>query len=215
MTERAGWDAARLRPAPGTGERLATADYRTEFRAVQGDLRGRGSWKFERRQEFVESGESWRSFQEGDWAAAVRLHERQHSAYAERVERLREHGAPFRRVRVVEQPLTPYLQWEMQAFRVQAAAGEQIRVITPAALAGLEPEGPLPEVVVLGDRVLYEVVYTERGALDGAVRHVDPELIACWSGFVEELYAAGEDLLVWFGREVSHLPPPRAGARQR
>ena len=77
------------------------------------------------------------------------------------------------------------------------------------ALGSLEITGPLPEVVVVGGRVLYQVVYTEAGVLDGAIRFTDTELTNRWERFIKELYEAGEDLLPYFERRVAHLSPPQ------
>src|SRR5690606_28760771 len=106
-----------------------------------------------------------------------------------------ERGTPFHRVRVVEEPPTPYLQWELHALRVQAECGVSVRVVDAERLRSLERSAPLPEVVVLGGSVLYEVRYTDAGAPEGAVRHTDPEVVATWEEFISGLYAAGEDLI--------------------
>ncbi|RKN39500.1 DUF6879 family protein [Streptomyces hoynatensis] len=194
--------------AAARGERLELAEYRADFRRHRGELRGQDSWKLERRQHFVEQSDSWRAFRRGHWQEALARLDEDRPALLAATRRDRERNTAFHRVRVVEQPLTPYLQWELHALRVQAECGKPIRVVGPAEAAPLEAARPLPELAVLGDRVLYEIVYTPEGALDGGVRFTDPELIEDWRALIQRLYAAGEDLLPFFARDVAHLPPP-------
>ncbi|MDT0548293.1 MULTISPECIES: DUF6879 family protein [Streptomyces] len=194
------------------GERLSLEAYRSEYRQRRAELRDRHSWKFERQQEFEERDDSWEAFRRGHWEESLRLLGEEREALLKTAQRDRERGTAFHRVRVVEEPLTPYMQWELHALRVQSEAGKKIRVVTPAALGSLETTGPLPEVVVVGGQVLYQVVYTEAGVLDGAIRFTDTELTKRWERFIKELYEAGEDLLSYFERRVAHLSPPQPKA---
>jgi hypothetical protein len=177
------------------GKRLVSADYKREFRERDAGIRDGRSWKLERLQHFEEvSSASRDALRRGDWAEALRLMD------AGR-ERLREfgveeaaRGAVFHRVRVVEEPLTPYLQWELHSLRVKAEYGERVRVLPAAAVAGAESGGPLPDA----------------GVPDGALRFTDPGVVAAWEAYVEELYGAAEDLHNYFDRAVADLPPPPA-----
>ncbi|MEU4832244.1 hypothetical protein [Streptosporangium sp. NPDC023615] len=45
-------------------------------------------------------------------------------------------------------------------------------------VVALENTVPLPEVVILGGRPLYHVLYAATEVPDGAVRHLDPGFIA-------------------------------------
>ncbi|MFI0779810.1 DUF6879 family protein [Streptomyces sp. NPDC021212] len=205
-------DRSALELASSQGDRLVIADYRSDFRLHRGAIRDVDCWKFERQQDFVDKGDSWDAFCQGRWEESVRLLEEERENLREAVRQDRERNIVFHRVRVVEEPLTPYLHWELHALRVQAEAGKEIRVIGPGAWSALEADGPLPEVVVVGGRVLYRVLYNEAGALDGGIRFRDPELIKNWEGFIAELYEGGEDILSYFERHVAHLPPPRMKA---
>ena len=205
-------DRSSLELVPSQGDRLALADYRADFRVHRGAIRDVDCWKFERQQDFLDEGSSWEAFYQGRWEESLRLLEEKREGLAEGVRKDRERNTVFHRVRVVEEPLTAYLQWELHSLRVQAEAGKKIRVIGPGAWSALEAEGPLPEVVVVGGRVLYRVLYNEAGALDGAIRFRDPELIKRWEGFIGQLYEEGEDLLPYFERRVAPLPPPRMKA---
>jgi hypothetical protein len=89
--------------------------------------------------------------------------------------------------------------------------GAHVRVLDIGKVAESETDGPLPEVVVLGDVTLYQVLYTDAGVPNGAFRHTDPDLVARWEGYVSGLYESGEDLQSYYDREVAHLPPPTTG----
>jgi hypothetical protein len=120
----------------------------------------------------------------------------------------RQHGFTSRRIRVVEEPLTPYMQWELHALRVRAESGGPIHVIDVDKVVRYESDGPLPEIYTLGSQVMYEAVYDERGILEAARKYVDRDLILRCQSFIQELYQAGEPLLDWFEEHVAHLPPP-------
>ena len=99
------------------------------------------------------------------------------------------------RVRVVELPIGPYLQWEMDRFRIRVECGENIRVVGPAAVAKYESAALVPELIFMGSLAMYEVHYDESGELAGGKRFTDPELIANCRAEVQALFAGGEELL--------------------
>ncbi|MEW9530277.1 DUF6879 family protein [Microbispora sp. NPDC049125] len=186
------------------GESLALRDYQAEFdevyRAAEGEV-----WKLERAQHFHEPDvPSWRAAHEGDWPLALDLIEETRepltAMYRER--------AAFLRLRVVEMPLTPYMRWEAHVFSVRAAAGEKIRVLTASAVADLERGAPLPELVIFGSDLMYQVCYDEIGAASGARRIRDTRVVAPCLTALASLYREAEDLLPFFEREVAPLPPP-------
>ncbi|MFC4563697.1 DUF6879 family protein [Nocardiopsis mangrovi] len=193
------------------GERLPLDDYDVDFDRRDSAVTGRASWKFERLQHFRElDNESWDAFDRGDWDESLRLMEEMRDGLSEVIDAEKSRGNPFYRVRVVTEPLTPYLQWELHGLRLQAECGRPTRVIRDDVIRPLENERLLPEVVVLGGQTLYEVVYSESALLDGAVRFTDPEIVQRWEAFIEKLYKGGEDVISYTDRYVSHLPPPRA-----
>lgn len=195
---------------PALGERLPLADYRKDFRERQWTIDGQDSWKLERQQEFQEPGfASWEAFNQGDWAEALRLIEEERTYLREFSEENRRRGVTLYRVRVVEEPIAPYLQWELQLLRLRAEYGERIRVIGPERLAALEQDKPLPELLTLGDHVVYQILYNRHGILDGAVRFASRDVTFRCRKFVLSLYEAGEEISSFFDRKVSHLPPPR------
>jgi hypothetical protein len=198
---------------PPGGERLELADYRRDFRQRDGAVSGRPSWKLERRQHFVEYGNaSWEAFRRGDWSEALRRLDEGRERLRAAVREEEDRGNPFHRVRVVEEPLTPYLHWELRSLGVQAECGRPIRVVSAAAVSHLEADRPLLEIVVLGDDTVYEVLYTEAGALDGAVRHIGADPAQRWSGVIEALYRSGEDVRAYVDSHVARLPAPAPSA---
>jgi hypothetical protein len=194
------------------GERLIRKEYKRDFRELRAAIRDRHFWKLERRQHFEETNDPSRdALRRHDWNEAVRLHEEERESLrlgAQENERRQYH---FHRLRVIEEPLTPYMRWELYYLRMRAEYGTRIRVLDARRVAESEADGPLPEVVVLGENALYQVIYTESGVPDGAIRHTDTDLVAHWEGYVRYLYEAGEDLRSYYDREVAPLPPPTTG----
>lgn len=191
------------------GERLGDDEYSRDFRARRAAVRDGASWKLERLQHFEEQGSPSRdALARGDWQEALRLLEGRRERLREAALSDERRRAPFHRVRVVESPLTPYVQWELHSLRQRALCGHHIRVLPAPAVAAVETDGVLPEVVVLDDRTLYRVLYSAAGASEGALRFTDPGLVHGWTEFVRAAYRAAEDVLSFFDREVAHLPPP-------
>jgi hypothetical protein len=191
------------------GERLGLDAYREDFRRRDFAVDGFDSWKLERRQHFREPGDpSWSAFVQGDWKEALGLIEARRAALLDESRLATCHRCRLLRVRVVEQPLTPYLQWELHLLRVRAECGELIRVIGPDRIAAYEPDAPAPELVTLNDDTVYEILYDADGVLEGAVRHLDPATRDRTVGRIEELYVLGEDIRTFFDREVAHLKLP-------
>lgn len=191
------------------GARLELAEYRRDFRQRDEAITGRHSWKFERRQHFQEqSSPSWDAFCRGEWNESLRLAGEGREHWQKIVLEDEARGNVFHRVRVVEERLTPYMQWELNVLLVQSESGVPVRVVDGEELRRMESAAPLPEVVVLGGEVLYEVVYTDDGLLDGGVRHTAPEVIASWERFIKRLYEGGEEIVSYVDRRVSHLPAP-------
>ncbi|GII60294.1 hypothetical protein Skr01_03790 [Sphaerisporangium krabiense] len=195
----------RLRAAEG--EVLAVADYQREFDEVFASSRDT-VWKLERAQVFDETGlASWHAMIEGDWARSLALMEEHRPALT----RLYAARPDFRRLRVVESPVTPYLQWEMEFFTVRAAAGEHIRVMPASALREAETTAPLPELVIFTRSLCYEVLYDAIGAHTGARRITDPAVVGPCLDALARLYAQGEELAGYHARAIAPLPPPRPG----
>ncbi|MFJ3282929.1 DUF6879 family protein [Streptomyces halstedii] len=166
--------------------------------------------KLERGQHFQERGfASWEAFAAGDWERALTLADERREEYAQEVRRASERGVAHRRLRVVEFPVTPYVQWELCVLRVRVDVGDAIRVVDARDISSIERNHLVPEVVILGDVVMYEVVYDENGNAAGANRYTDSSLIRETNAGFDALYERGEGFHDFFDREIVPLPPPR------
>ena len=87
-------------------------------------------------------------------------------------------GFATRRVRVVQEPLTPYLQWELHVLRLRHEYGGLTQVVGPGGVAAVEVDGPLPEIYTLGTDVMYEAIYDAAGVLEAARRWRNPRVVA-------------------------------------
>jgi hypothetical protein len=196
-----------LRSVPGI--RLNSDEYLSDFWPYFENLHD-VFLKLERRQEFREPDEpSWRALDAGDWSEAIRLVDGRRDEIQAPVREVDDFL--LRRVRIAEKPYTPYLRWELYYLRLRAEAGEDIRVIDAAHIREREHSGPLPELVILDSVVMYEVLYDKKGDLEGARKILDRDAIKAARCYVEDLYAAAEDLQEFFANEPSSLPPPILG----
>ncbi|MFI5758125.1 DUF6879 family protein [Streptomyces sp. NPDC051569] len=165
--------------------------------------------KLERGQNFKERGfASWEAFAAGHWDEALSLIEERRDAYVQQVKEVDRLGVLQRRLRVVEFPVTPYVQWELHVLRLRVEVGDRIHLLDARTIADIEKHHPAPEVVILGDAAMFEVRYDSDGNAAGANHYTDPELIAETSAGFDELYAQGEKYADFFDREIALLPPP-------
>lgn len=86
--------------------------------------------------------------------------------------------------------------------------GEGVSILTTDRLAALGVTAPLPDVVVLGREVAYEVHYTDQGQLDGATRHTARAVVDDARAFIQRLHGDGEPLASYFPRAIAGLRPP-------
>ncbi|MGW3332470.1 DUF6879 family protein [Streptomyces rubiginosohelvolus] len=192
----------------GSGEILSRDDYLADFRRVHASGIGLLA-KIERGQTFQEPGSpSWEAFVAGDWPRALRLLEDERDSVASYFRDASGRGLAFRRLRVVELPVSPYLQWEMHVLRLRSELGEEIRVLDAGEIADLERDAELPEVVVLGSSVMYAVIYDDDRKGAGARRFTDPGQVRRTTAEFEALFARGEEFSEFFEREISPLEPP-------
>jgi hypothetical protein len=191
------------------GERLTRETYKRDFRTLDAGIGDGASWKLERGQHFEETNNPSRdALRRGDWQEALRLIEEQRDATRAAVAEDERRGYVFHRLRIIEEPLTPYVQWELHSLRLRAEYGKQVRVLPADAIASAEAREPLPELTLLGGHTLFRVLYTDAGVPNGAVRYTDPDVVSGWLSFISEGYAAAEDLASYFHRVVAPLPPP-------
>ncbi|MQA26845.1 MAG: hypothetical protein GEU94_15605 [Micromonosporaceae bacterium] len=165
-------------------------------------------WKLERRQHFREPGNpSWEAAVAGDWDRALALIGQTRQSAAEHYRRIADLGFEGRRVRVVELPPSPYVQWSMRALKVRVEAGERTRVVLASEIADRERDRPLPEIVILGRATMYEVLYDDTGTLTGARRVDDHRMIAACRAELADLYAHSEEFMCFFDRQIRPLSP--------
>ncbi|MEV0307196.1 DUF6879 family protein [Nonomuraea fuscirosea] len=159
-------------------------------------------WKLERAQVFYEPDvASWRAMMDGDWGRSLALIERVAGPLADYFR----HRQPVRRVRVVELPVTAYLQWEMHILALRARAGSPCRTVPAERVAALDP---LPELVIFSPSLMYEVLYDRHGGGSGGRRITDAEVVGPCLRAVRGLFDEGEEVDAFHEREVAPLPPP-------
>ncbi|MEU8180878.1 DUF6879 family protein [Micromonospora sp. NPDC049044] len=191
------------------GELLALDDYWAEFEQRFWKTGPPGFWKLERQQTFKEpQDEGWQAFAAGRWEESLRILDARRSEFGDYYQRIADSGFATRRLRVVQEPLTPYLQWELHVLRLRHEYGGLTRVVAPNQVAAAEADGPLPEIYTLGTDVMYEAIYDADGLLEAARRWRNPDVVTRCQKFIESLYDAGEPLDEFFARAVAPLEPP-------
>ncbi|MGP4014314.1 DUF6879 family protein [Saccharopolyspora sp. 5N708] len=193
------------------GEKLAVDAYYRDFEPRFWNIRDHDFWKLERRQSFQEEGSpSWDAFTRGEWDEALRLIAERRESLEDYYDRAARNGFSIYRVRVVVEPISPYLQWELNSLRQRSEIGERIRVVGKNAVSEFEGDGELPEIVTVGSEVVYQVMYDRSGAIEGAIRSTDPRDVNSWREFIQDLYASGEEMASFFSSTVAALTPPSA-----
>ncbi|MER8116685.1 DUF6879 family protein [Streptomyces sp. NPDC094031] len=192
----------------GVSERLDRPSYHADFWRVRASgIRHMN--KLERGQNFKERGfASWEAFAAGDWDRALSLVEEKREGYERQFREAARLGILERRLRVVELPVTPYVQWELHVLRMRVELGDHIKVLDARKISDIEQVRPVPEVVILGETAMYEVVYDDDGNAAGANRFSDQALIQETSAGFEALYERGDDFHDFFDREIAPLAPP-------
>ncbi|MFI7551578.1 DUF6879 family protein [Micromonospora sediminimaris] len=186
-----------------TGRRLAREEYLTDFWERFWAVDGAHIWKLERRQHFQEPGYGvWEAFARGDWPESMRLLQADRQQIAAEHRRMARHAIRLHWVRVVEPPLSEYVRWNLHVLRIRAECGTDVRIVGPPQVAPLEVSEPLPELVAVADETLYEVRYDVHGALVGADRYADADLVRACRQVVTDLHRAGEPLADYFPREL-------------
>ncbi|MEV0172202.1 DUF6879 family protein [Streptomyces sp. NPDC050803] len=196
---------------PGdAGTRLDQDAYIADFDRRFWHIGDEGFWKLERMQSYDEGDfPSWQALRRGEWEESLRLIEGLRPEFQEYYGKIDAAGFVLHRVRVVERPLVPYIQWELNLLRLKRAYGERVSVLDAEEAARHEERDRLPELCVLGDEAVYVLDYSPSGVPNGAVRHTDAATVTRARDLVRRLHSAGEDLETYFPREVAGLPVPR------
>ncbi|WP_406062901.1 DUF6879 family protein [Micromonospora sp. NBC_00860] len=191
------------------GELLALDDYWTDFEQRFWKTGPPGFWKLERQQTFKEpQDEGWQAFAAGRWEESLRILDARRPEFGDYYRRIADSGFATRRLRVVQEPLTPYLQWELHVLRLRHEYGGLTRVVAPNQVVAAEADGQLPEIYTLGTDVMYEAIYDADGVLEAARRWRNPDVVTRCQEFIESLYNDGEPLDEFFARAVAPLEPP-------
>ncbi|MET4925305.1 hypothetical protein P3L51_23615 [Streptomyces sp. PSRA5] len=195
-----------------SGERLELDAYLEDFDKrfwKAGSSDEASFWKLERRQSFKEPGvESWEAFFRGEWGTALALIAEQKDHYERYFQRIADHGFGLHRVRVVEEPVTPYLQWELHLLRLKEQCGEDTRIVKVDDISPLESGTEFPEIAIIGSSALYEIIYDDDGTLAGGIRYTDEGLISDCRKIIRDIHGSGERLEAFFERRVAPLTPP-------
>jgi hypothetical protein len=196
--------------ADGRRERLAQKEYLADFEAKFWRIGPEGFWKLERLQSYQEPGfASWEALREGDWSRSLDIIAGLRDGIQQHLKRVAAAGIGHRRVRVIEEPVSTYIQWEMHLLLVRQECGENIKCVPARSVSELETERQLPELVVLGDQAAYDIHYTPDGAPDGATRYSERATVSRLREAVKKLHDQGEGFEDYFGRCIAPLPPPR------
>jgi len=197
----------RIRETAGT--KLDRRSYHGQMRVQTGQLNGT-AWKLERSQFFTEAADdpAWQAFRSGHWSKSLDIFDDERESLTAEAAKYARQGSRFCRLRVVESPIASYVQWEMQSLKIIDETGMPARVLAAGAVRDHERAHPLPEIVILGTRVLYEICYDDRRAARGARRIDDPAVISQAAAEMAELWRQAEPLPTYFKREIAPLPPP-------
>ncbi|GAA4891147.1 DUF6879 family protein [Streptomonospora salina] len=203
----------RIRAADGTV--LDRPTFHADSDRAEEKLDGGVIWKLERAQYFNELDDpAWDAFVADDWARALGIFAGERDWIRADVARYSHQGLVFRRLRIVEEPPTPYVQWESHSHRIFVECGHSIRALDAAEVAYLESSAALPELMVYGEQVLYQVRYDETWTPIGAKRVDDAELVANAAEALAGLWKRGEPFRDYFRREIAPLPPPEGGHQE-
>ncbi|GAA4619462.1 hypothetical protein GCM10023195_88000 [Actinoallomurus liliacearum] len=195
----------RLREIPG--KTLDAASYHA-LRREETEHLTRPIWKLERSQYFHEPDEdpSWQAFLARDWARVLAVFESERADARAEAEKYARQGSGLRRLRIVERPVSEYLLWETQWFKILAEEGTSIQVLDAEQVRDLERNGSLPEVVV-DEHALYHVRYDEQWKACGARRIDDPDIVQQAVDEIGALWERAEPFLPYFAREIAPLLP--------
>lgn len=186
------------------GDHLDLDAYNTDFDHHFEGLTDVDALKVERLQTFHQpESASWMTYRAGNVAESLHMLDHDRHTLLEAFNDLAARGSQVRRVRVVQWPITPYLHWELHSLHVRAQCGEHTRIVGADALAHLEIEHIVPEVVTLGEQVTYRIRYTDQGVLEGAVRYLEPRLTNACAAQIHALYEQAEPLTDFFAREIT------------
>lgn len=166
-------------------------------------------WKFERGQHYAEpANPSWRAFHDGDWDRSLELMEADRDRLIRHHQELADLHTTTYRIRIIDanEPLTPYLQWEMHLLRLRDETGGNVRICSSNVVAPFEHAGhELPDLNICAPLATYIPNYDSNGVLASATRY---PWQSTTTQFVAALYYLGWPISDYFDTHIAHLPPP-------
>jgi hypothetical protein len=135
-----------------------------------------------------EVNESQAAYNRGDIEAARELLHREAEADRPLYEDVQRRGIEYARVRLVTEPLTPYLEYELLSYRIRADLGERIEVVRCGPGLRLPDERHFD--FLLFDRhtaLVHDYGTAELGRQIGGWLTHEPDVIAALESFVRAL----------------------------
>lgn len=172
-----------MRPPPwvvGSGTWLTLDQFQAAFRTAWAALRSR-FLKLETWQSYRElsTNRSQQAFERGDLDCARELLHVEAEQDRPLYEDVRQRGLEYARIRLVKEPLTDYLRYELMSYQIRAAMGENIVVVQ------VDPEISLPHSdlfdLLLFDRdagLVHDYGSGDVGTQAGGWLVRDPEILA-------------------------------------
>lgn len=157
--------------------------------------------KVERRQSYQEPGNpSYEALVAGDWERAIALaahtHDEDKQTYAE----LRDKGVEFLRLRVVDPPLTEYLRWEFEHYKITNELGEDIRIVRLPDIAELDDSMGLSDFLLFDHNAVMVHDYGTDGILRGGWLTTAPAQLREVDDIVASLSAAATPFADYLAR---------------
>ncbi len=114
-------------------------------------------------------------------------------------------GRRWRRVHVVQSPLTDYLRYECEwGYTYNAAAGEDVRILDlSTSPAGSDVLGAVGDFFLVDDEHAVHMDYDEAGRFRGAVP-VDPSMLATYQAMATAAWMLGGSFTVWWAEHPEH-----------
>ncbi len=104
----------------------------------------------------------------------------------------RARGAVFRRVHVVERPLSDYLRWEVEQYKLNARHGEKIRLVEANSTHDVPTDFWL-----FDRRHAFDMRYDEGGRFQGVIEVTDPAEVDRRIEAMDQLWEKSVELDAW------------------
>ena len=92
--------------------------------------------------------------------------------------KIKEKGIKFRRVHIVDLPLTSYMQYELESYQISAELGEEIRIISMDTINNLEFPINLQDYLMFDEKIVVLHFYDNKAYWQSGVYIDNPEEVA-------------------------------------